>query len=95
MNSLDSKLQKTDFSASTNSGNAPLKVTFTDESTGSPTSWKWDFGDGTNSTEKNPVHTYNSSEQYPVTLTVKNNAYCGTKTVFGYIKSHNGSECLN
>lgn len=86
MNSLDSKLQKTDFSASTNSGNAPLKVTFTDESTGSPTSWKWDFGDGTNSTEKNPVHTYNSSEQYPVTLTEKNNTYCGTKTVFGYIK---------
>jgi len=87
MKVLDSNLQKADFSASPTSGNAPLKVAFTDEGTGSPTSWKWDFGDGTNSTEKNPVHTYNSSGQYTVTLTEKNDTCCGTKTVFGYIKA--------
>lgn len=86
MNSLDSNLQKVDFSASPTSGNAPLKVAFTDNSTGSPTSWNWDFGDGTNSTEENPVHTYNSSGQYTVTLTEKNDTYCGTKSVFGYVK---------
>lgn len=86
MNSLDSNLQKVDFSASPTSGNAPLKVAFTDNSIGSPTSWNWDFGDGTNSTEENPVHTYNSSGQYTITLTEKNDTYCGTKSVFGYIK---------
>lgn len=86
MNSLDSNLQKVDFSASPTSGNAPLEVAFTNNSTGSPTLWNWDFGDGTNSTEENPVHTYNSSGQYTVTLTEKNDTYCGTKSVFGYIK---------
>jgi len=86
MNSLDSNLQKVDFSASPTSGNAPLEVAFTDKSIGSSTSWNWNFGDGTNSTEENPVHTYNSSGQYTVTLTEKNNTYCGTKSVFDYVK---------
>ena len=39
-------------------GVAPVEVSFTDTSTGEPTSWTWDFGDGTTSTERNPVHTY-------------------------------------
>jgi PKD repeat protein len=30
----------------------------------------WDFGDGTNSTETNPIHTYAASGSYTVTLTV-------------------------
>ncbi len=62
------------FSASPTSGNAPLKVIFTDKSTGSPTSWKWSFGDGTYSYEKNPVHTYSKVGKYTVSLTVKNAA---------------------
>jgi PKD repeat protein len=86
INSLNLNLQKADFSASSTSGKAPLKVQFTDESTGLPTSWNWDFGDGTSSTEKNPAHTYNSPGQYTVTLTEKNDTYCSTKSVSGYIK---------
>ena len=31
---------------------------FKDLSRGKITSWKWDFGDGTTSTEQNPIHTY-------------------------------------
>jgi beta propeller repeat protein len=73
------------FFASLTSGNAPLKVTFTDKSTNSPTSWKWNFGDGTYSTTKNPAHTYNKAGKYTVSLTVKNAAGTNTKTMTNYI----------
>jgi len=63
-----------DFSASPQSGTNPLVVVFTDQSTGSlPLSYVWDFGDGTpNDFVKNPVHTYNATGTYSVTLTVTN-----------------------
>ena len=32
--------------------------------------WRWDFGDGTSSTESAPVHAYAAPGVYPVTLTV-------------------------
>jgi parallel beta-helix repeat protein len=73
------------FSASPTSGNAPLNVTFTDTSTGSPTSWKWAFGDGTNSTVENPVHTYSTQGNYTVALAVSNAAGNNTVTKTGYI----------
>jgi len=74
------------FSASPNSGKAPLKVAFTDTSTGSPTSWKWDFGDGTTSTKQNPVHKYSKAGIYTVNLTVKNAKGSNTVTKTDYIK---------
>ena len=64
------------FSGSPTSGNAPLTVSFTDESTGSPTSWSWDFGDGGTSTAQNPSHTYSAAGTYTVTLTATNS--CGS-----------------
>lgn len=36
-------------------------------------SWLWDFGDGTTSTNQNPVHTYSTLGEYPITLTVTDN----------------------
>ncbi len=60
------------FSASSLSGTAPLQVSFTDSSTGSPTSWNWDFGDGASSTEQNPTHTYSAPGTYTATLTASN-----------------------
>jgi PKD repeat protein len=51
---------------------APLAVQFTDSSTGSPTSWSWDFGDGGTSNAQNPSHTYASAGVYDVTLTATN-----------------------
>ncbi len=52
---------------------AGLVVTFNDTSTGSPTSWLWDFGDGTpTSNQQNPVHTYSAAGTYVVTLTARN-----------------------
>uniref|UniRef100_UPI000A406248 PKD domain-containing protein n=1 Tax=Methanosarcina horonobensis TaxID=418008 RepID=UPI000A406248 len=75
----------TDFFATPTSGNTPLTVQFTDQSTGSPASWKWTFGDRNTSTEKNPVHTYNKSGLYSVTLTTSNENGSNTLTKSGYI----------
>ena len=61
-----------DFSSDVTSGEAPLDVSFTDKSTGTPTAWEWDFGDRTTSTDQNPVHTYTSAGAYTVTLTASN-----------------------
>jgi PKD repeat protein len=48
-----------------------LVATFIDSSTGEPTSWAWDFGDGGTSDVQNPLHTYRPGK-YTVTLTVTN-----------------------
>jgi PKD repeat protein len=66
------------FTTSVSGGQAPLAVQFTDTSTGSPTSWAWDLGDGTTATGQNPVHTFTTPGTYTVTLTATNAA--GTST---------------
>ena len=73
------------FSASSTSGNAPLEVAFTDRSSGSPTSWKWSFGDRTYSKARNPLHIYTRAGKYTVTLTAKNARDSSTKTMYMYI----------
>lgn len=52
-----------------------LTFSFTDISTGNPTSWFWDFGDGNTSTLQNPIHTYTTGATYVVCLTASND--CG------------------
>ncbi|MHC1626307.1 MAG: beta strand repeat-containing protein [Methanoculleaceae archaeon] len=74
-----------DFTGSPTNGTAPLTVTFTDQSTGSPTSWSWDFGDGNTSTEQNPIHTYVAAGTYDVNLTVSNNVGTNTALKPAYI----------
>ena len=47
-------------------------ATFTDyswDANGPVTAWQWNFGDGTTSTQRNPVHTYAGPGNYTVTLT--------------------------
>jgi PKD repeat protein len=73
------------FTADITEGEAPLTVTFTDQSTGDPTGWSWDFGDGTTSTEQNPVHEYTAAGAYSVSLTVANDAGSDTMTMRRYI----------
>jgi len=65
-------VSEANFTANITSGNAPLNVKFTDTSTGTPTNWTWDFGDGKTSTEQNPTHTYKAEGNYTVKLTVSN-----------------------
>ena len=74
-----------DFQAFPTSGIAPLTVQFTDLSTGSPTEWAWDFGDGASSTEQNPSHTYTVAGNYSVTLTASNGAGSDTETKIDFI----------
>jgi PKD repeat protein len=70
------------FSLIPNSGNIPLTVAFTSTSTGYPTSYQWNFGDGTaNDTTVSPTHVYNKCGIFNVTLTVSNTAGSNTKTV--------------
>ena len=48
-------------------------VDFTDTSSGLPTQWSWDFGDGMGSSSQNPSHTYANPGMYTVSLTATNN----------------------
>lgn len=60
-----------EFTASPQTGTPPLRVNFTDLSTGTPNRWRWDFGDGTISPEQNPPpHVYSGIGRYSVTLEV-------------------------
>ncbi|HEX7192252.1 MAG TPA: PKD domain-containing protein [Thermoanaerobaculia bacterium] len=47
-------------------------MSFSDQSSGSPTSWSWDFGDGVQSTSQNPTHAYAYANTYTISLTVRN-----------------------
>jgi len=69
-----------DFVASPSSGSAPLTVSFTDQSTGFPTSWLWDLGDGITSSLQNPTHRYSKAGNFTVTVTVSNTAGMNAKT---------------
>ncbi len=76
------------FSGTPVSGDAPLAVDFTDESTGAfsaITDWAWDFGDGVTSGDQDPSHTYTVRGLYTVSLTVTSDAGEDTEIKDGYI----------
>jgi PKD repeat protein/DMSO/TMAO reductase YedYZ molybdopterin-dependent catalytic subunit len=66
---------KAAFTADATSGNVPLEVKFTDQSTAA-TSWAWDFDNNgvVDSTEQNPIYEYTEPGTYSVKLTVTNSA---------------------
>jgi PKD repeat protein len=67
-------------------GTAPLTVLFVDLSRGSVTSRLWDFGDGSTSTERFAVHTYENPGKYTVKLKVTNSGGSDTATRVNYIR---------
>ncbi len=73
------------FSADPQSGILPLSVQFSDQSSGNPTSWEWDFGDNTTSTEQHPSHNYFNEGTYSVTLSVTNEYGTSNLTKTGMI----------
>jgi large repetitive protein len=73
------------FYAAPTSGLAPLEVSFTDQSTGSPATWSWNFGDGNTSTIQDPTNTYANNGTYSVTLTEENAEGENATTMTDYI----------
>ncbi|WP_170178512.1 GEVED domain-containing protein [Flammeovirga pectinis] len=47
-------------------------ISFLELTENGPTSYSWDFGDNSNSTEKNPSHTYAQEGTYTISLTASN-----------------------
>ena len=74
-----------DFTASAISGCSPLSVTFSDMSSGIPTSWTWDFGNGQTSHLQNPNVTFINPGKYSITLIVTNSSGSDTKLKTQYI----------
>ncbi len=82
------------FSFSPGLNSAPSNTNtfiFTDQSSGNPGSWQWDFGDGGTSNIQNPTHTYSQPGTYTVCLTISNHnntchdTICKTVVVYGCI----------
>ena len=65
------------YTATPTNGFAPLTVQFNcpgvDSGGNAITSWNWNFGDGTNSTQQNPSHIYNTVGSYSPSLVATDN----------------------
>ena len=79
------QIPKADFSSDITGGCAPIVVNFKDLSTGNPTSWAWDFGNGSSSNRQNPSTTYFDEGTYVVKLTASNPNGSHTVTKTAYI----------
>ncbi len=80
-----------DFTASTTSDIVPVLITFKDQSSGFPTTWSWDFGDGATSGVQNPSHEYTAAGTYSVSLTAANAYGSSVKSRNNYITILNGA----
>ncbi|QNE40792.1 PKD domain-containing protein [Hymenobacter sp. NBH84] len=60
-------------------------VQWQDRSRNTPTSWEWDFGDGTTSTAQHPQHQYAAPGRYSVRLRVCNATGCDALTKTNYV----------
>lgn len=83
---LQSRAQlRAEFTADQLSGCAPIRVIFSDQSTGAPDRWQWDLGNGVLSAAQNPSTTYFTPGVYTVKLTVYKGADSATVTKTSYI----------
>ncbi len=77
-------------------GAPPLEVRFSasvEEEEGGPWTFSWDFGDGTTSTEQNPVHTYQKVGEYTATLVVTDSrGYKGTDEIDIFVETEDQFE---
>jgi len=80
------------FTANMTSGTVPFTVRFNDTSSPAPTSWFWTFGDGSSSTEENPVYTYADAGTYTVSLRAANDGGNSTKTASNFITARSANQ---
>ena len=73
------------FTGTPLSGCSPIIVVFTDLSTNNPTSWSWNFGNGSTSSLRNPTATYFNPGTYTVTLTATNASGSNTLVRTSYV----------
>jgi PKD repeat protein len=78
------------FHASPTTGFRPLSVTFTDDSTGTISTWKWEYNSGSGWTEfgsgaQNPVYSFATAGTYDIRLTATNTGGSDDETKLGYI----------
>lgn len=73
------------FAASPTVGDAPLAVAFSNRTTGTVTSYFWDFGDNASSNESNPNHLYAAPGSYSVSLTAFGPGGTNTQTKLNHI----------
>jgi PKD repeat protein len=85
------------FGVMPSSGHAPLSVQFSDQSLGAATAWSWDLdGDGSpESSQRNPMWTYDTPGVYTVSLTVTDNQSTSTATLEGCIRVFDGESALD
>jgi PKD repeat protein len=69
-------------------------IQFTDMSTGSPTSWSWDFGDGFSSTMQSPSHAFATAGAFAVMLTASNSVGSNSTTKTVTVASAGASTCV-
>ncbi|WP_226990808.1 DUF3344 domain-containing protein [Methanosarcina acetivorans] len=87
------------FTATPLVGTAPLQVAFTDQSTNSPTEWKWEYNNGSGwvefSNETNASYSFATAVPYDIQLTVSNSGGSDDETKLHYISVGNVREPLN
>ena len=77
------------FTADPLAGMTPLTVNFTDDSSGSITTWEWDFDNDGNidSTDENPTYVYSEMGLYSVKLTVSDGINTDSEVKPDYIEA--------
>jgi gliding motility-associated-like protein len=73
------------FTADKIAGCSPLTVTFTDQSTGNPTNWNWEFSNGRLATGPTTTVTFSTPGTYSVKLVVRNATGIGSAEKIDYI----------
>ncbi len=81
---------RVDYDATPLNGTVPLTVQFS--IIGNPTTLHWDFDDGQESSEKNPVHQYQQSGYYSPILTYCADSACDKISKYNYIEVSSGEE---